>query len=96
MNDLFPIKQLNGKISNNEKLSGHLSGENNISGSVSMQKSYPIYDGKYNITPLAYNEQVLMTANKLLKKNIIVDKVPYTETHNESGTTVYIAKEVDN
>ncbi|MCB6646211.1 hypothetical protein LI154_13300 [[Clostridium] scindens] len=38
----------------------------------------------------------LPTANKVLKKDIVVQKVPYFETSNNyDGVTVYIAEEVN-
>ena len=42
------------------------------------------YEGDYEVTPTAY-EQNLETANKLLKRNLTVHKVPYQETSNDSG-----------
>lgn len=85
---------ISGKISAIESFSGRLSDAGQIKGTVSAQiEPHKKYDGEYNITPKAYQDQVLETADKLMVNNVIVYKVPYVETHNESGTTVYIAKE---
>lgn len=51
------------------------------------------YEGDYDVTPKAYERVVLPTAHKLLDKNVTVQKVPYFETSNQYGDTVYIAKE---
>lgn len=51
------------------------------------------YTGSYIVTPLAYNDQELLTKNRVLDDNIIVQKVPKYETSNLSGgMTVYIAE----
>ena len=48
------------------------------------------------MVPSAFNTQVLPTANKVLKKDVTVQKVPYFETSNiQNGVTVYIAEEVN-
>lgn len=52
-----------------------------------------IYDGDYVITPLADSEVVLPTSGKMMADDVTVHKVPFYETTNESGTTVYIASE---
>ena len=49
-----------------------------------------IYDGEYDITPLAFQEQELETKDKLLEKNIKVKEIPFFETSNLYGDTVYI------
>ena len=45
----------------------------------------PTYDGEYIITPLPREDQSLLTADKLLTKNILVKEIPYYETTNLSG-----------
>ena len=51
------------------------------------------YDGDYEVTPLAHEAVVLPTAQKQMRDDVTVFKVPYFETTNEHGTTVYIAEE---
>ena len=51
------------------------------------------YSGSYEITPKASQDQTLNTANKLLTDDITVFKVPYYQTSNVYGDTVYIAEE---
>lgn len=52
------------------------------------------YKGEYEITPLAYQEQELETKEKYLEKNIKVKEIPFFETSNLYGDTVYIGSEV--
>ena len=56
---------------------------------------YETYDGEYEVVPAAYSAQTLNTTNKLLTDDVTVTEVPYYETSNEFGVTVYIADEVD-
>ena len=53
-----------------------------------------VYEGEYIVTPKAHESQTLETANKLLEENVLVLDVPYFQTSNEYGDTVYIASEV--
>lgn len=50
----------------------------------------PVYDGAYEVTPSATNDQTLLTAQKLLDADVKINKIPYTEVSNNSGTTVII------
>lgn len=45
---------------------------------------YPEYEGSYEVTPSA-EAQTLETADKVLKQNIEVKKIPYAEVLNDSG-----------
>ena len=49
------------------------------------------YDGPYRVTPLAFSEIELDTNGKTLRDDIIIERVPYYETSNVSGMTIYIA-----
>ena len=53
------------------------------------------YDGQYEIEPKAHTTTTLNTNGKTLLNNVVVKKIPYFETSNFSGYTVYIASEVD-
>ena len=55
----------------------------------------PVYAGPYDVTPKADTAQTLNTAGKQMTENVTVAKVPYYETSNTSGTTVYIAEETN-
>ena len=52
------------------------------------------YDGPYEVTPKADEEQILPTKQKILTKDLTVLAVPYYEADNQSGTTIFIASEV--
>ena len=51
------------------------------------------YTGSYEITPKVA-EQKLATKSKYMKDDVTVNGVPYFQTSNEYGDTVYIASEV--
>lgn len=52
------------------------------------------YTGELTVIPKAYEEQVLRTAFKTMPGDVVVHVVPYWETSNPDGQTVYIASEV--
>lgn len=97
MSGIKALGTLRGTISAESTLSGKLSASGGLSGKLSMATaaSYEVYEGDYKVVPQAFNTQTLETANKLLKENIVVAEVPFFETSNETGLTVYIAREVD-
>ena len=76
----FGTKKIQANISNVER--------------VPIEGNYKMYEGEYNITPLAFEQQELETKNKILEDNLIVKEVPYFEVSNIQGTTVYIGSEV--
>ena len=59
---------------------------------VSSQE-YPYYGGEYEVTP-SVDEQVLETKDTIMADDLTIKSVPYYETSNVNGTTVYIASEV--
>ena len=52
------------------------------------------YKGEYVVIPKAYSETVLETDGYTMHDDVTVTKIPYYETGNEYGDTVYIADEV--
>jgi hypothetical protein len=51
------------------------------------------YNGEYEVTPLVDKETTLLTAKKIMSRNVVVKQIPYYETSNESdGATVYIGE----
>lgn len=56
-------------------------------------KDVPEYTGEYVVTPKT-EKQVLSTKDKLLTDDVTVNKIPYFETSNDNGTTIYIGSEV--
>nr|DAH86925.1 MAG TPA: hypothetical protein [Caudoviricetes sp.] len=63
-------------------------------GIVKYDSSTELYTGEYNVVPKAAEEQRLPCAGKKMKKDVTVQRVPYYETSNDTGITVYIASEV--
>jgi hypothetical protein len=64
----------------------------NLSGKLS-PADYDVetYDGPYEVIPDAFEPQILATKNRLLKQNIFVSGIPYSETSNAAGgKTFYI------
>ena len=52
---------------------------------------FPVYAGPTVIKPESFNMQILETAKKAVKENIVVLPIPYFETSNPAGgTTIYI------
>lgn len=82
-------------ITTEHTLSGTLSSEVSFNGQIDVTKEYEKYEGDYEITPKAFEQQILETANKALTDNVVIKEIPCWETSNPSnGTTIYIAKEV--
>lgn len=52
------------------------------------------YSGDYVVTPKAHDSTVLPTNGLLMMDDVTVVQIPYYETSNVSGSTVYIANEV--
>lgn len=56
----------------------------------------PVYDGDYEVIPLAFQDIILPTKDKKMMGDVVVKEVPYYETSNLSGgVTVYIAGKVE-
>lgn len=89
------VPTLTGSISEVPMIFGTLSATGEMKGTVDVLEYYPEYKGEYLVTPKASDAVTLNTANMVLKEDVVVAKVPYYETSNETGTTVYIAKEVE-
>lgn len=90
MSSIKAFECLTGHISGLCTLSGKLTCFGSLSGKLSAVIDFNAYSGEYEVVPNAFNTQVLPTANKMLKKDIVVQKVPYFETSNNyDGVTVY-------
>ena len=53
------------------------------------------YTGDYTVTPQAHEDVVLETNGKRMTDDVTVFRVPYFETSNVYGNTVFIASEVN-
>lgn len=88
--NISPINKINGNIISNKKIDGNITYGNGSGETV------PIYEGNYEVTPLAFQRTVLNTEGKKMENNVVVKEIPYYETSNLSGgTTVYIAGQVE-
>lgn len=56
-------------------------------------EALPTYTGEISVTPLAWQTQILETANKTLRDNITILEIPYSSVSNpQDGRTVYIGE----
>lgn len=53
-----------------------------------------MYDGTYEAIPKV-DEQSFETANKMMVDDFVVKGIPYYETSNQKGITVYIAGDIN-
>lgn len=85
-----------GIINSGSSIQGELETLGLLIGEVGFPDcDYPdAYDGEYEATPKSY-EQYLATGDKYVANDITIRKIPYYETSNESGTTVYIAGDIN-
>ena len=87
--------RLRGCISGKGELNGKLTKIGGLSGKLSIDINHNVYSGTYEVTPSAVAEKTLPTADKILKNDVVIHKIPYYETSNhQDGLTVYIAEEV--
>lgn len=93
------IQNQNGNLVGTLKPQGVLTGTVNktlgvLKGKISkptlVTGDLPIYDGPHIITPLVDNPQILSTAGRYTKHDIIVEEIPYAEVSNSAGGTTVI------
>ena len=92
MNDLVNKAILTGIINGSSELVGFIQPAYFLSGTIAISGAEEAYDDGYIVTPRVY-AQTLNTKNKLMKDNVSVLAIPYYETSNLSGKTVYIGGE---
>lgn len=89
--------ELHGTLTSIGLLHGTLVGDHHkITGTLTIPSTpgLELYGGPYEVTPKAWEEQVLQTDGKLMADDVTVLKVPYYETSNiHDGLTVFIAEE---
>lgn len=59
---------------------------------VPVEVTSDIYEGITRVTPKPYEETILHTKDKKVLENITVEKIPYFETSNHTGTTIFIGR----
>jgi len=86
---------LKGKISSGLSVLGTIISNNTLNGSITIggSASLPDYSGSYEITPKV-DSQTMATQNKIMRRNVNIKGIPYFETSNLYGNTVYIGSEV--
>lgn len=82
---------LTGAVSSGGEIQGKLDTASTLVGSVGFPKcDYPMpYIGEYEVTPRSY-EQYLDTNDKYMSDDVTVKQIPYFETSNDYGETIYI------
>ena len=87
---------MDANINQNGALIGRIRPHKVLSGKVVLPTFVggDIYEGEYTITPKAGRSQTLETKNKMMSNNLTVLEIPFFETSNENGTTIFIANEV--
>lgn len=90
--------ELHGTLTSVGRLQGSLVGDHHkIQGTLTIPNApgIEVYTGAYEVTPKAWEEQVLATDGKLMTDDVTVFRVPYYETSNLfDGKTAYIAEEI--
>ena len=77
---------IKGSLSIGQTITGHLAGRLTISGKLtSGKRDVDVYTGEYEVTPKAWEETVLPTADKLLLEYVRVFEIPYYTVANPSG-----------
>ena len=62
-------------------------------GEIQTVQNDDMYEGAYEVTPASAAQTLEMTG-KTMREDVTVLAIPYFETSNESGTTVYIGGSV--
>jgi len=81
---------------NTQKLTGSLSvTELSLSGELHIPPEVPVenYYGNYEVVSKPFVDDTLKTGGLRMTQDITIKKIPYYETGNESGYTVYIGGE---
>ena len=99
-----PVVSISGEIQKRADISGSVNGISKISGEVNPEKHMdasvslfgdkePIrYSGDHEFTANTEEDYSVDTKFKMMSSNIVIKKVPYFETSNPTGTTIYIGE----
>lgn len=85
--------KLRGTIQANGALAGRMSGKGALAGAVAIPQVVGalLYDGPYEVKPKVEQAIILLTKDKRMKENVVVDLIEITKVSNTAGgTTVYI------
>lgn len=81
--------KIKGSVQLNGTISGCLNTVLNISANLTTSSNLDYYRDTYIVVPTKH-DQILPTRSKVMLNDISVKKIPYYETSNKVGTTVYI------
>lgn len=92
--EIIKKQTIEGTIAKKHELVGSISGASKLSGDISISNTvivdYDEFEGPYEVKPII-ESQTLETKDKLMKKNLVVLAIPYSEVTNLSnGITVTI------
>ena len=84
-----------GELKTSEMIVGTMTPIDIVSGDITIppEKYIDPYMGEYVIKSDPFKDEIYMTKNHSMTKNLTVLKIPYYETSNETGYTVYIGGE---
>lgn len=90
------LVRIKGTLADLEKITARVFDRQTLKGSITLPKSLAgdPYGGPYEVTPSTETDIILATKKKSMLDDVTVFKIPYYETSNESGYTVYIGNEV--
>lgn len=83
---LADISRIRARVFSDATLHGHISLPKSVSGEAFL--------GPYEVIPSTTDDIILETKRKTMTDDVTVFKIPYYETMNTSGYTVYIGSEV--
>ena len=81
--------QIKGSVQLYGVISGSLNAVQDIHGALTVSSNLDYYRDTYIVVPTNH-EQILHTKSKVMLDDVNVKKIPYYETSNKVGTTVYI------
>lgn len=82
-------KTLSGILQTESSVSGKLTAEIEIKGSLVLPIGYEDYAGPYSVKPKT-EPQSLATADRYLAQDVTIDAIPYYEVSNQNGKTIII------
>lgn len=86
---------ITGNLNPSQQIKGNLNQSQQVKGKIQFPHIIPpdVYDGETVIVPSSFSDKELETRGKMVKTDIVVKQIPYYETANETGKTIYIGNE---
>ena len=95
-NNLSQSDKLEGSLSPDLEITGELSAiDNVVAGEITIPVAASIedYKGSYVAVSKPFEVTILETEGLRMAQDVTIEQIPYYETSNESGYTVYIGGE---